>query len=504
MVKANFVIPAAGEATRLRPLTSGSSKAMVRVNGKPVISYIIEEIVRHTDDEYLEIVIVDGRFTDIREYVERTYPNLRVRFVQQPELNGPRDAIVLGINELEDRSLPLVVWLGDAIVLEDELPIGKNFLLTTYVEDQKPWCIWDGTEFHDKPDEPIDGNALVGVYGFRSTHDAGTSFNYPKVRYEISGALRVYTACYSPFDNVFTREWYDVGEVSTYRRTCAALLRKRTRSFNDIEYVPDLNVLVKTSTDGSDDIAAEKNWYESMNSYRRMFTPRLLDTNGEDNRLAMSYESGSTMSDVFLYEDVSETTGIYLLGKILRIMRTYFHTSVPLTHRHAARRIWVDKTLERVWRTKLELDVCQSIVGMSKGLYERAEFVETMHGDLHLGNVLYDAYSDRVTFIDPRGRYGGLVFSGGDSLYDLCKLSHDVYHGYGEIVSGARYPEYLRGVFIDLVAEYYPEYDAGDVIDGGALLLATCIPLHQDNTERQRLMEERVTEYMNDRRNGRV
>ena len=68
----NLIIPAAGAATRLRPLSSGTSKVMVRVNGKPCLDYIIEAVNGSVD----EVVVVDGQFTDIREYCKVKHPSM--------------------------------------------------------------------------------------------------------------------------------------------------------------------------------------------------------------------------------------------------------------------------------------------------------------------------------------------------------------------------------------------------------------------------------------------
>jgi len=159
--KFNLVIPAAGDATRLRPLSSGTSKVMVRVNGKPCLDYIIEAVNGSVD----EIIIVDGKYSDIREYCAVRHP--KVRFANQPSLDGPRDAISIGMNNLSNPLNPVVVWLGDAIILEKDMPLGTNFLLTKEVDNQSAWCMWDGNNYYNKPDKPIQGaNALVGLYSF--------------------------------------------------------------------------------------------------------------------------------------------------------------------------------------------------------------------------------------------------------------------------------------------------------------------------------------------------
>jgi len=58
------------------------------------------------------------------------------------------------------------------------------------------------------------------------------------------------------------------------------------------------------------------------------------------------------------------------------------------------------------------------------------------------------------------------------------------------------YPKYVRESFEKVIRTYYPmRYQ--EIIDGGALLIATCIPLHYDNPERQHQMKEYVIEYAN-------
>ena len=69
-MKYNVIIPAAGEGTRLRPLSTNVSKAMVPVNKKPCIQYILDKL-----DDAEQIVIVDGKFDDIRNYV-KDIPNV--------------------------------------------------------------------------------------------------------------------------------------------------------------------------------------------------------------------------------------------------------------------------------------------------------------------------------------------------------------------------------------------------------------------------------------------
>jgi dTDP-glucose pyrophosphorylase len=495
----NVVIPAAGEATRLRPLTSNCSKAMVRIHGKPAIEYIIESIYKNTS-EVAEIVIVDGKHDDIREWVAKSnYTNIRC--VKQGSLNGPRDAIFQGIDVLKDETLPLVVWLGDAIILDDDLPLGTDFLLTKEVEDHFAWCMWDGKNFFNKPTETIpNAVALVGLYSFKDGQ--GASYAFETKEYDISFALEKYArSTGNSFDRIYTNKWYDIGDIASYHRTCAEFLTFKARAFNSFKYDSDLNVVTKvpnyTNSFAVKTVANEKSWYQSLNSKQRMFVPKLLD---DDYGLSLSYESGTLLSDLFIHEDISKSTIDYLIEKVILSIRNHFHMKPNheflMEFSKNAFKMWITKSIERLDKSGLNKPEHAFYREVAQKCMEKAEPVQAMHGDLHFGNILYNPYNDSITLLDPRGEYGDHIGCGGDHLYDLCKLSHDLYHGYNSLFQTKAYPKYVRESFDKLIRKYYPnEYQ--EIIDGGALLIATAIPLHYDDKNRQQQMKDFAVEYAN-------
>ncbi len=483
----NVVIPAAGEATRLKPLTSNCSKAMIRVHGKPTIEYIIESIYKNAD-QVGQIVIVDGKHNDIRDWVEKSkYKNIKC--VKQGSLNGPRDAIAVGIENLGNWECPLVVWLGDAIILEENMPLGTDFLLTKQVEDHFAWCMYDGKKYYNKPKENIpNATALVGLYSFACGQTASVAFCESK-GYDISDALEDY----GTFDSVSTELWYDIGDIASYHKTCATLLTLKAREFNSFEYHADLNMITKVPTANNSfatrTIMNEKNWYTSLSPIQSMLIPKVLK---DDYSLTMSYESGILLSDLFAHEDISKSTIRYLIERVIVTMSNHFHRKPTLEFTanfpDNAKKMWIDKTEER-----LETD-SPYYRNVAERCLKKAKPVDAMHGDLHFGNILYNPYNDAFTLLDPRGSYGDYIGIGGDYLYDMCKLSHDLYHGYSELVTGHKYPTAVRECFSELIKEYFPD-DYNEIIDGGALLIATCIKLHYDCEDRQQRMRDYINEY---------
>jgi len=506
MNKINLIIPAAGAATRLRPLSSNTSKAMVRVNGKPCIDFILEQAGEHA--EVSEVIIVDGTFNDIREYVKRRWSSkLNIKFVKQTSLDGPLNAIKIGVDSITDMSIPTVVWLGDAIILEEELPLGKDFLLTKEVTDHNNWCMWNvvNNTFHDKPVETVpNAVALVGLYSFSDTLRFMSALVDTDGQYDISSALVAYQRKYEP---ISTEKWYDIGEVSSYYKTCASLLSLKSRSFNTISYDSELNLIHKQpdyhNIDAIQTIDSEKSWYRGLDWRQELFVPRFIDSSSS---LTLSYEPGLLLSDLLMYEDIPASTWEYIIDKIFHIVTQYFHAgnesaqNDPIyTFSTNCKKIWVGKTEDRLRGTVLPHDIKDQLIRYAHEIYKNCKPVACMLGDLHFGNVLYNAQNDKVTFIDPRGQYGDIEGVMGDSLYDWSKLAQDLVLGYNHLLSDIPYTcqEELTGIFKRMCKKYGVDYKLA--VKGGVVLLATCIPLHNDNLARQKRFETKVVEYFDDK-----
>jgi len=489
----NLVIPAAGSATRLRPLSSNTSKIMVRVNGKPCLDYIVEQARKTANIN--EIVIVDGQFDDVRDYCSVKHPD--IKFVKQGDLLGPRHAIMKGVNELSCPDLPLVVWLGDAIILEEDMPFGTDFLLAKSADDHSNWCMWDGSNFFNKPDNSIaNADALVGLYSFNDGLEAKEAFNYAS-GYEISEALENYNA--GNYTKVMTNKWYDIGELPSYYKTCAALLNLKSRAFNTMEYDPELGT-VRKSPDYHDaesvtTINREKGWYKCLNQNQSMFVPRVFDTECD---IVMSYESGTLLSDLMLYENLSASAWEYIIDKLFRLKTKFFNDKCEDREflgefSKLSRAMWFDKTVSRIdEKNYFTSSTKDSIIAIAVECHRHSRPTSGMHGDLHFGNILYNQQTDQIRLIDPRGGYGEHEGIYGDNLYDWCKLAHDLYHGYNAMVSNVPHNQDVKDIFVRKLREYGLPVDL--ILGGGLLLIATCIPLHYDDSGRQ----ERFIDYVGD------
>lgn len=113
------VILAAGQGTRLRPLTLTRPKPLVHVAGRPLLEYTFAVL----PDTITDVVIVVGYLGDqIREYVGHSYYGKRVTYADQGPIQSTGGALVSALNQLQDRFLVM-----NADDLHGQDAIGRMF-----------------------------------------------------------------------------------------------------------------------------------------------------------------------------------------------------------------------------------------------------------------------------------------------------------------------------------------------------------------------------------------
>ena len=111
-----------------------------------------------------------------------------------------------------------------------------------------------------------------------------------------------------------TDQWYDIGDLPTYYKTCASLLNLKARAFNNLHFDSDLGTIRKQpdyhDKNSLDILKHEKEWYDELTPEQSMFTPRILPHPVD---LIMSYESGTLLSDLMLYDNIPDSHWDYIL-----------------------------------------------------------------------------------------------------------------------------------------------------------------------------------------------
>jgi len=104
------VVLAAGEGTRLRPLTEDVPKGMVEVNGNPILTYCFERVAELGAEE---LVVVVGYLKErIIEHYGDEFRGIPITYAHQREQNGLAHALLAVEDHIDD---DFMLMLGDNI-----------------------------------------------------------------------------------------------------------------------------------------------------------------------------------------------------------------------------------------------------------------------------------------------------------------------------------------------------------------------------------------------------
>lgn len=165
------VILAAGAGTRLRPLTENKPKAMVEVNGKPMLRIILEQLKQHDITEativvhYLKDNIIDY-FGDGSRF------GMKLTYVEQKEMKGTADAVLCAEPHIQSDKFLLIFC--DSLFETDQLTRllahdADGVFTVREVEDARRFGVLmtEGSKvvkFIEKPDVPPSNLASFSVF----------------------------------------------------------------------------------------------------------------------------------------------------------------------------------------------------------------------------------------------------------------------------------------------------------------------------------------------------
>ena len=165
----DFVILAAGEGRRLRPLTESKPKCMVNINHKSIIHHILSVI--NELDRYARIIIVSGYKSDVLYKHCRGIPGRKI-YKQQAIRNGTANAVYIAKDLVDDN---FIVISGDTWINKDDIELlmkHQNSLLYVDRDDKleqfgtlemDSGCI---SKINEKETTPTSNKVNTGLYHF--------------------------------------------------------------------------------------------------------------------------------------------------------------------------------------------------------------------------------------------------------------------------------------------------------------------------------------------------
>lgn len=232
------IIPLAGKGTRVRPHTHSRPKPLLRVGNRPVLSYVVDQLV---ESGVTELICITGHLADqIESYLAREYPGLEKRYVEQVEQRGTADAIRLARPLIRG---PVLIVFVDTIFdadlsLIESRPEDDGIIWAKEVEDYQRFgvIVTDDngymSQIVEKPAEPISRLANIGLYYIRDHELMFEGIAEVMAREPLLGEYFLTDAFQYMIDQgsrIFTAEvegWWDCGKVETLLETNREMLRR--------------------------------------------------------------------------------------------------------------------------------------------------------------------------------------------------------------------------------------------------------------------------------------
>ncbi|MFD1685872.1 UTP--glucose-1-phosphate uridylyltransferase AglF [Halobellus litoreus] len=219
------VVLAAGQGTRLRPLTEDKPKALVEVDGRPILSHCFDRLLELDVDELL--VVVGYKKEKLIEYYGDTYDGVPITYAHQREPNGLAHALLTVEDHVDD---DFVLMLGDNIFdanLADVVNRQREdradaaFLVEEVpYEEASRYGVCDTNDYGEivevieKPDEPPTNLVMTGFYTFTPAIFHACHLVQPSDReeYELSEAIDLLIQSGRTIDAIRMDGWrIDVG-----------------------------------------------------------------------------------------------------------------------------------------------------------------------------------------------------------------------------------------------------------------------------------------------------
>jgi glucose-1-phosphate thymidylyltransferase len=242
------IIPLAGKGTRLRPHTHMTPKPMMKVAGKPVMSYVLDELKKLGNVE--QIIYITGHLKEKVEEFARSEMNVPSVFIEQKVQDGTAGAIALAKDYVAQ---PVLIVFVDTIFDADLSKVksvdADGIIWVKAVEDYQRFGVVvtdsDGnmTKIVEKPKTPISKRANIGLYYIRNWELLFEGIDHvlkqPKNQgeYFLTDAFQYMIDKGAKIKVIDVEGWFDAGKIETLLETNKAMLERgrarRPRSTGD-------------------------------------------------------------------------------------------------------------------------------------------------------------------------------------------------------------------------------------------------------------------------------
>jgi glucose-1-phosphate thymidylyltransferase len=232
------IIPLAGKGTRLRPHTHITPKPMLKIAGKPVIDYVMEDLQALGNVD--QVIYITGHLKEkVEEYARAKYPFPSV-FVEQKEQRGTADAVALARPYID---APIMIIFVDTIFDADFSVVKRTdadgIIWVKEVEDYQRFGVvvtdkeGNMTKIVEKPSTPISKRANIGLYYVKNWKLMLDGIEWVlqqppnKGEFYLTDAFQYMIDKGAKIQVIDVEGWYDAGKLDTLLDTNRTILEKR-------------------------------------------------------------------------------------------------------------------------------------------------------------------------------------------------------------------------------------------------------------------------------------
>jgi glucose-1-phosphate thymidylyltransferase len=235
------IIPLAGKGTRLRPHTHITPKPMLKVAGKPVMAYILDDL--KALGTVSQIVYITGHLKEKVEAYCRAEYDFPSVFVEQAVQDGTAGAVKLAQPYVDE---PVLIIFVDTIFDADLSVVNTTdadgIIWTKEVEDYQRFGVVvtdnDGymTQIVEKPKTPISKRANIGLYYVKNWRLMYEGIDWvlkqPKNQgeYFLTDAFQYMIEKGARIKVLDVAGWYDEGKIETLLDTNRVMAERRAAS----------------------------------------------------------------------------------------------------------------------------------------------------------------------------------------------------------------------------------------------------------------------------------
>jgi glucose-1-phosphate thymidylyltransferase len=242
----NLIIPMAGMGKRMRPHTLTTPKPLIKVAGKSIVHWLIEDIAAVCGETIEEIGFVIGRFGEEteKELIEiAASVGAKGKIFYQDIAEGTGHAILCAKECLKGE---VIVAFADTLFRTDfNLDKSKDGVIWVHkVANPSSFGVvkYDEnniiTDFVEKPQEFVSDLAIIGIYYFKSGETLHTELQYlidndlrEKGEYQLTNAMENMKNKGMTFVPGAVQEWLDCGNYSATVYTNQRVLANKSSHF---------------------------------------------------------------------------------------------------------------------------------------------------------------------------------------------------------------------------------------------------------------------------------